>query len=154
MEASARLQSGGIRRLASRVCCKAVHSQLLHIFLPYNQVGVGTQGGLEAAVYSVHRFIREHEQEEDLCCVKIDMRNECDRSTFLSQLTNVLPELVAWVWWCYSCSGELRFGSHRLKSSSGEQQGDPLGALLFSLVLVELMDRIGQIMGFVSQFAT
>ena len=42
-----------IRHLASRLCCRAVHSKLPDIFLPYNQVGVGTQGGLEAAVHAV-----------------------------------------------------------------------------------------------------
>ena len=29
-----------IRRLASRLCCKSVHSLLPDIFLPYHQVGV------------------------------------------------------------------------------------------------------------------
>ena len=42
-----------IRCLASRLCCIAVHPQLPDVFLPYNQVGVGTQGGIEAAVHTV-----------------------------------------------------------------------------------------------------
>ena len=55
-----------------------------------------------------------------------------------------MPELEAWVHWCYSCVGELRFGPHRVESSAGIQQGDPLGSLLFSLVV---LDNIGEIEG-------
>ena len=73
--------------------------------------------------------------------------NECDHTTFLCHLNNVLPELEAWVRWCYSCSGELRFGPHRLKASAGVQQGDPLGPLLLSLMVLELMDRVGEVEG-------
>ena len=117
---------------------------------------MGTRGGPEAAVHAVRRFLKEHE-EEDLCCCKVDMVNafnKCDWSTFLHRLHKDLPELDAWVHWCYSCGGELGFGHHQLKSTSGVRQGDPLGPLLFSLVLLELLDKMGKWMEYVSLYGT
>ena len=35
---------------------------------------------------------------------------------------------------------ELRFGHHCILASTGVQQGDPLGPLLFSLVLLQFLD--------------
>ena len=47
-----------------------------------------------------------------------------------------------WVHWCYSQPAELCFGHRRyhILASTGVQQGDPLGTLLFSLVLLEFLD--------------
>ena len=133
------------RRLASRLCCAAVRSELPDLFLPYGQVGVAVKGGLEAAIHSLRFHIKEHGDKEDLCLLKIDMQNafnECDCSTFLHRVKQHFPDVFGWVQWCYHTSAELRFGCHRLLSSTGVQQGDPLGPLLFSLVVLELMDSI------------
>ena len=137
-----------LRRLASRLCCSAVRPYLPDIFLPYGQVGVGVKGGLEAAVHGLRKLIVDNSQNDELCCAKVDMRNafnECRRSSFLHRVKDELPQLYAWVQWSYHCAGELRFGSNRIISTAGVQQGDPLGPLLFSLVLMELLDNIGDI---------
>ena len=139
-----------ICRLASRLCCLADQPQLPDIFLPYNQVGVGIRGGLEAAVHCLRQGLSDWGLEADLCSIIIDMQNalnECNRSTFLHRLHSVLPELEAWVRWCYCCAGELHFGPHQLRFSAGVQQGDPLCPPLFSLVLLDLLDQVGQIEG-------
>ena len=54
---------------------------------------------------------------------------------------------MAWVRWSYQSAGELRFGSHQISSTAGVQQGDPLGPMLFSLVILKLIDKIGLLEG-------
>ena len=94
----------------------------------------GNKGGMEAAIHTLQTFIEENGNNEDLCCVKVDMANafnNCDRSIFLNRLHKEMPDLLLWVQRCYTSAGELRFGSHRILSIAGVQQGDPLSLLLF-----------------------
>ena len=77
--------------------------------------------------------------------------NECRREAFLHRIQIDFPQLFAWVQWSYVCAAELRFGTHCLSSTAGVQQGDPLGPLLFSSVLMELQDGIRDIPGIEAQ---
>ncbi len=135
-----------VRRLISRLYCTSVRAFLPDIFIPEGKVGVGVKGGLKAAVHATRHTIDQLHYTEDVCILKIDFQNafnECNRNTFLTHLESELPELFNCAYWCYYYhSAQLRFGHHALLSTSGVQQGDPLGPLLFSLTLSELLKMI------------
>ena len=128
-----------LRHLVSKVCCVSACDSLPSSLLPHDQVGVGIRNGLEAAVHSLRTILATVGSNCELCCLKVDMTNafnECSPDSFLSRCRFDLPELFSWVQWSYCCIGELRFGPHRIASSTGMQQGDLLGLLLFSLSLL------------------
>ena len=57
----------------------------------------------------------------------------------LAEVARLLPECLPWAVTCYGSSSFLQFGIHTLSSSSGVQQGDPMAAILFALVLHPLI---------------
>ena len=59
-----------------------------------------------------------------------------------AQVKKYIPEYFGFVSQMYRQSSHLIFGPHLLESACGVQQGDPLGPLLFCLVIKGLTERI------------
>jgi len=132
-----------IRRLVSKCCCEATTEDAKIIFGPL-QVGVATKGGAEASVHAARKLAKEFGEDPGKIMLKVDFSNAfnmVDRTEMLAQVYEKLPGLFRWVEYCYSQPAHL-FGSIMLQSMAGVQQGDPLGPLLFSLVLHPLALRI------------
>ena len=107
-------------------------------------MGVGVQGGLEAAIHAVRCFLQLHEGDPNLCLLKVDMRNafnECNRTTFLQRVKSCFPELFGWTQWCYAFPAELRFGRKRIQSCVGVQQGDSYARIGISLQIISALKR-------------
>ena len=86
-----------------------------------------------------------HVDDDDFLLCKIDLRNafnQVSRDRFTDLTRMHFPELSHYAEWCYSTESLLTFGTRTVKSSEGVQQGDPLGPLLFSLVMRELASEI------------
>ena len=58
-----------------------------------------------------------------------------DKLPVLNQCHSHFPKLLPWVSWCYRHPTNHWHPLGSLSSTSGVQQGDPLGSLLFSLVI-------------------
>ena len=75
----------------------------------------------------------------------IDMKNAFNlvtRQALLDELLLFSPELLPWVSWCYGSHPSLWHSLGQLSSEAGVQQGDPLGPLLFALVLHKVVSAI------------
>ena len=123
------------RRLAAK-CANAYALSKLGAFFAPLQVGIGTQGGGEAAVHAARNFVKSMQRDQTF--VKLDFANAFNtlrRDVMLRAVHDTIPELYAFIHQAYSVESTLQFGQFVVKSRMGPQQGDPLGPLLFCLPL-------------------
>lgn len=129
-----------LRRLVSRCFCCALQPKFERLFSAAGQVGVCLKNGAEAAVHAVRLAIA---RTPSVAVLKVDFANAFNsvcRAAVYNEVRQRFPELEAWFCLTYSAPSPLLCNDALLpfKSTSGVQQGDPLGPALFALAILPL----------------
>ena len=140
------------RRMAGKHLCSLAIPAAGPRLLSRGQFGVGVKGGGEALTSALRRLgnaialmAPSANPDDTPVCLKVDMSNAFNlnaRQIFITAAENYCPVLSRHVRAAYATHSLLFFGSHSFYSAEGEQQGDPLGPLLFSICLDLLLARL------------
>ncbi|XP_065313967.1 uncharacterized protein LOC135923246 [Gordionus sp. m RMFG-2023] len=129
-------------RLVAKLIASRIKHDAAHILSPY-QLGVGIPGGCEAAVHLTRIHLENNPKNESL--VKIDFSNAYNtlsRNTFLHSTCFHFPAYTKFLFSCYQSPTILQFNKEKILSVEGIQQGDPLGSILFSLGINDMIKSI------------
>ena len=133
-----------LSRLTGKCLCLLVKTKASDFFDPL-QFGVACPLGSEKVIHGIRNCVDQHWGDDDFAVLKVDLKNAFNlvsRQAFLDECAFVFPNLLPWAFWCYGVHSILWHPMGHLSSKSGVQQGDPLGPLLFALVLHKVISAI------------
>ena len=149
-----RTKDGGIRPVAvgnvfrcsaAKVGCYAVYRTVSHELWPI-QLGVSDKGEAEAAVHAVRTFITNNVDSSDhKIIVKLDMMNAINsvrHDHVLQTCLDRTPEIAKLSFLAYSKPWSVIASGHSITSSTGVQQGDPIGPLLFAHAVDQIANGV------------
>ena len=132
-----------IQRLVSKCFATALADKAASILKPH-QLGVGCQGGCEAATHAVRDASQQDPSLWVLQCDLVNAFNQVDRSHMLAAVAEHFPECLPWAISCYSQDSHLQFGDTSISSSTGLRQGCPLAATFFCVTLQPVVESVQQ----------
>jgi len=133
-----------LRRLTFKIYNTGLVSNAIQYFLPL-QFGVGVKGGAEGTFHSLRSFLKEN-MGSDNAVLKIDFKNAfnlVDRKCLLDVIAEKFPDAFLIIFQAYGTPLFLFFGCNTILSQKGVGQQDPLGPLLFNLIIHPLISLAG-----------
>ena len=115
-------------------------------FVP-EQFGVAIRAGTERVIHMLRTISFQHKDDEDFVVLKVDLRNafnNVSRADVMRCVESSFHVLLPWVRWCYASNSHLWYQDWILTSQEGVQQGDPLGPLLFAMVIHAVIIQISE----------
>ena len=138
------------RRLISK-CCVRLFTESASRYLKPLQLGVGVENGAETLILAFNRYIRNPAScTDDSATALIDFVNafnQVSRERILGEVMSHFPGLFGWVQYSYSTGATLFSGTNIVMATAGVQRGDPLGPLLFALVMQPLLRTLKSVFG-------
>ena len=131
-----------LRRVVAKTASRSVMQRMGPLLVP-PQLGYGTPLGAEAAAHSARIYLSNLPSDQVL--LKLDFKNAficVRRDRMLEANEEFAPELFPYLFLCYSAPSFLYFNDTVIRSSEGVQQVDPLGPLLFGLVIHPLIQQL------------
>ena len=110
------------------------------------QVGVGMRAAIDLVpqgIQSIVNQLHSIDPSGDWALCKIDFKNalnETNRSMALAGAAKRCPSILPSTEACYAQHTNLVCGTEILQSRTGVHQGDPMGPLLFSLAIQDILD--------------
>lgn len=131
------------RRILSKIIVWRVKTDVSN-YVGSHQLGCGTPGGAEAAVHATSSFLST-QHEGPIVLAKLDFSNAFNsvrRDHMLKVVRETLPEYYAPIYQMYAYDSYLAQTKNVINSSSGIQQGDPLGPALFCMSIAEMVKSL------------
>eukprot|EP01091_Cochliopodium_minus_P008654 TRINITY_DN1999_c0_g1_i12.p1 TRINITY_DN1999_c0_g1~~TRINITY_DN1999_c0_g1_i12.p1 ORF type:complete len:1018 (+),score=208.55 TRINITY_DN1999_c0_g1_i12:231-3056(+) len=133
------------RRLSSKVLVASQKLAIKKQFGNTGQMAISETSGGEKIIHIAQSIVAKNGNQKGLSVLKIDLKNafnSVDRNVMFKEVRSKLPRMSRYVEYCYG-NHSYKFVEDRLIiSQTGVDQGDPLGPVLFSLVLNRVIKKI------------
>lgn len=146
------------RRIISKYALRAVMADISELLAPM-QCGIGIPNAVEAILIGFNDLFNGQIAQArrvydpgwgevlspNLYALLLDFTNafnSVNRNVIFSEVQKWCPKILGWVQYTYGQAAYLFVGDTHFTCTTGVQQGDPLGPLLFALVLQVLLRSI------------